>query len=785
MDKELGKRVSNFKNYIKGIINNYSEHPACGLIHGFQKDAIQNGWGHRRKDVSKWKMEFRYIENEKGKFFIVEDFNDTGLIGKNYTNDEIEELQEKGLLGPDEKLARFSSLYNSGGNTTSAGLFGQGKVMYQAVSKEYKEYFDSYTEEEKYVANVVDGENTYVNGAYEGDAAVQYIKEQTNLDKKTVYGTRIIIVDPIDELVEALRNGELINDINETWWLIMKKYNAKIELYDGDDLLYTASIPEVYNKYYSDETHSKIWGPINVDVGYRIKKLGFIYTDEEEELQLPSADPEFVNNRLANIAYYRNDMKIGNIVEIDSLGLDPKIKNRISGFLEVDSEWEEMLKNNEGQTHYGPSNRGKKEYQKMKIALINYLNEFLELKGLKKKTKYVDPNEDLKELASDLTDFLKDCNLDLDLATSLNKGKRKPIEIKCDKMYPNEGLRTLEFGQTMKFQYKISKDVTESNFNVDTVFIDENGQEKMYSRESIVINGDEYTSDIIEVSYDDFFDENRNVVKITVSSIDNINTKASCTFPIFVGKDDTPDVEDIVFRLHNIELPNPETQRINYNEKINKIELKLINNLNKDFTAAISGFIQDVNDRNSTIDNISVNEALTVEKNSEQIITVSDVVFGEKFLNKKGPMRIKFKLSHIDGLGLRKAQELKEVFITVLYEDDLPNNTANPFDTHTDNLGDTKIKSKLVHNGDIYDLIFNIDYVMYQYVPKEKNDPFYKEYYVSEMLKTLLIMKFQNGDYSFIGCDEETIKTVTADELTAKVNSFVDSYMSQYFEMRG
>ena len=44
------------------------------------------------------------------------------------------------------------------------------------------------------------------------------------------------------------------------------------------------------------------------------------------------------------------------------------------------------------------TNKNKKEFQKMKQALNRYLVEFLEMKGLKKKTKYVDPNENLKEI---------------------------------------------------------------------------------------------------------------------------------------------------------------------------------------------------------------------------------------------------------------------------------------------------------------------------------------------------------------------------------------------------
>lgn len=783
MNEDRRKRVTNFRAFIQRTVRDYSTQPACGLIHGFQKDAIQNGWGHRTSNTN-WKMVFRYVENDYGKFFIVEDIGNTGLIGKNYNTDEIEDLQSQGKLGANEKLARFSSLYNSGGNEQGAGLYGLGKVMYQAVSEDYLEYFDSNTTEGKYVANYVDVDDTNFV-AYEGQEAINFIKSKTGLDKKETKGTRIIIVNPIDELISALRSGELINDINETWWRIIQKYNATIELYEGDNLLYTADVPDVYKKYYSDDEHSYIWHNLNIEPGYRIKNFGFFYTDEDDELNLPLYSLDEENHLLGNISYYRKNMKIGNIVELDSLNLDPKYKNKISGFLEVDSEWEEKLENNEDTTHYKVANKNKKEFQKMKQALNRYLVEFLEMKGLKKKTKYVDPNKNLKELANDLTDFLKDCNLDLDLSTSQNQGGIKPLQVKCDKEYPNPDLRTLEFGQTMKFEYTILKNVIDSNFTVDIIFTDENGNDKTYSSEDIIINSNEFKSETIEIPYNAFFDKNRNLVKVLVTSKDNIKTKCSCTFPVFVGKDEKSDPEDIIFKLNNIVLPNPETKRINYNEKIDKIELKIVNNLNKNLVFGVSGFIQDINDRNNTIDIIYRNNEINLEKNEETIITINDVIFGDKFLNKKGPMKIKFKLSHIEGLEMHKGEELKEVFITVLYEDDLPNDSANLFDINTHDLNDKKIKSKLEHNGDMYNLIFNTDYIMYKYVPEDKNDPFYKEYYLGEMLKTLLLIKFQNGDYSFIGCDEESIKALSVDELTVRINGFVDSYMSQYFEMRG
>ena len=86
MNEDRRKRVTNFRAFIQRTVRDYSTQPACGLIHGFQKDAIQNGWGHRTSNTD-WKMVFRYVENDYGKFFIVEDIGNTGLIGKNYNTD--------------------------------------------------------------------------------------------------------------------------------------------------------------------------------------------------------------------------------------------------------------------------------------------------------------------------------------------------------------------------------------------------------------------------------------------------------------------------------------------------------------------------------------------------------------------------------------------------------------------------------------------------------------------------------------------------------------------------
>ena len=57
-----------------------------------------------------------------------------------------------------------------------------------------------------------------------------------------------------------------------------------------------------------------------------------MYTEEDNELEMINTTTGESLNYLGNIAYYRNDMKIGNVLELDSLGLDLKLRIEISGF---------------------------------------------------------------------------------------------------------------------------------------------------------------------------------------------------------------------------------------------------------------------------------------------------------------------------------------------------------------------------------------------------------------------------------------------------------------------
>lgn len=324
----LTSRTTNVPKAVEEIIKGYQKRPAKGLVHGFQKDAIQNSWGARLTKRGKdWKFEIRYVENEKGKFLVVEDFGGVGLTGKNYTQDEIAEITD---FDEEDRLARFSSMNNSGGVTTGAGNFGRGKRMYQAVSSEYMYYFDSRTEEGNYYANVVTGQDKTLSKAKEQKEAIDFIYEQTGFLEKESTGTRVIIVNPKQEILEGILNKEIINAINETWWPIILKYDADIKIYYKDELIGRGDVPEIYRKYLNNKDYFYRYVDTNYKVreNYVIKKIEFFLVEEGD----------IIPEDLKNISYYRQDMKIGDVFDVYELPLEEKYRDRIFGYIEFEHD---------------------------------------------------------------------------------------------------------------------------------------------------------------------------------------------------------------------------------------------------------------------------------------------------------------------------------------------------------------------------------------------------------------------------------------------------------------
>src|SRR5690625_205345 len=222
---------TNWKSQIEQVVRGYETEPARGLIHGLQKDFIQNSWGHRRTNKgSGWGMKFELITNSLGTFLIVEDWGTHGMTGPNMTMSEINKLDTD--LNPHFRLARFSAMNYSGGNE-GAGLFGRGKTLFSAASNDFHYFFETLTKDEGYRVNwkKLEGNDLRVGEqASEGDIGKKTIINQTGLNPISSIGSRITIVNPIPELVDAIKKGDFQRYIEETWWRVLVKYDADISI---------------------------------------------------------------------------------------------------------------------------------------------------------------------------------------------------------------------------------------------------------------------------------------------------------------------------------------------------------------------------------------------------------------------------------------------------------------------------------------------------------------------------------------------------------------------------
>lgn len=351
MNNSMTHIPQNYKNNVDWILRAYID-AGVTFPNGFQKDAIQNAVGARKIDKWKdWSCDISLIENEYGIFVVVEDSGTVGLTGNNTPAEIINQMMSNGeTLPSSERLSRFTSMFNSGGNTTGGGLFGAGKSVYSVASQTYTYYFDSLREDGIYVANV-NKCGQVMPVALEGVEAKKYILDNTGFTEKKKIGTRVIIEMPKEELADSIRNGSIIPYIQESWWLIIQRF-------DKNSFISVNGIPVSIPSGIKDGSHVfELQKPELYVNGCRVKHFGLYVFDQGD-------------NIWEGLSYYRRGMKIG---DIDLKDVPDKIKGKYWGYIEVDKTWEEDLAEIEDTVHFGVS-RGKKlraTYQNLK----NYCNE--------------------------------------------------------------------------------------------------------------------------------------------------------------------------------------------------------------------------------------------------------------------------------------------------------------------------------------------------------------------------------------------------------------------------
>lgn len=381
----------NWSNFLEQLVRDYETQPARGLAHGLQKDAIQNGWGARDGN-KRFRFDIKLLKRAKPKpLLTLTDRGTVGLIG-----DVLEPKALPRQIPSTQRLARFESMFESGAQE-GPGLFGRGKLIFNAASKDGLIFYDSLTKNGEYRFNIrgISGrEYNRFTRVLEGDTARRELETRTRgyLSPLLEPGTRIIIVNPNSDVLEAIESGALHQAVEETWWEIIQKHSAEICIATDSGDSWVASVPRDYGSLPKESQRN--WRvlhyeniPVEIDRrAYRIKRI---------HLLLPPSG-QVVREDLRGVSVHRRGMKVG---EVRLSAIPPEIEDRFFGYVQLDEQYEELISSLENTTHYGFASLHKAPYRVLRQQVQDRFDEFLDRLGLKKKGK--DPEERMRRALED------------------------------------------------------------------------------------------------------------------------------------------------------------------------------------------------------------------------------------------------------------------------------------------------------------------------------------------------------------------------------------------------
>lgn len=570
----------NFRKSVDWILGAYTDADVT-FPNGFQKDAIQNAVGARKSNKwSGWKCDISLVENDHGHFVVVEDSGTVGLIGKNIPGDKVNEMMAKDeTLPPQERLARFTSMFNSGGNTTGGGLFGAGKSVYSVASEEYTYYFDSLREDGLYVANV-NAQGQVFPTAFEGEAAKKYILDATGLPEKRTVGTRIIIKSPKAELADSIISGDIIPFIQESWWLIIQRLGTDSYIsVNGAPISIPADIKDGSHKF-------ELEVPETYASHYKVKHFGlYIFQNG--------------GNRWETLSYYRKGMKIG---EIELKDIPEKIKGKFWGYIEVDEAWEADLADIEDKVHFGVS-KGKRKtttYQNLK----NYCNEKVRANLIEwgfirdKENEDKKLHDQLQQIAEDLQDLFDKLGFE-----DLGKGPQKAdFDVRWQNIqYPIPDTERVTSGDRIAFTVRIkSSYATDKRFEYKLYVENPQNGAVVYqicSDKITVKSNTVFTEDFaFTVNKDNSvrFAENRIVLAVKVIGSGKERRKE---LPYYYDTDKpSTNREAVSLVLHECLFPQQGSRRVNFDEAIKKVCYRIENKRNHELSYKLNISIHNASD---------------------------------------------------------------------------------------------------------------------------------------------------------------------------------------------
>ncbi|MGA9363810.1 MAG: hypothetical protein WBW16_05510 [Bacteroidota bacterium] len=343
--------VINWPVHVESIVDGYRGFR--GIPHGVQKDAIQNAWDARkdRKHANGWSVTFELLKGKGGRRYLtITDKGTTGLTGRVLIPEELETD-----LPPEERWGRFENVaFTKGPSEEALGSRGRGKFIFVGASAHQAEIkkkifknlilYDTLREDGVYRLGyrtiVITGSPI---DSFEGDEGKEMLKTLTedSIRPLSDIGSRVIIVDPIEELVDNIEAGRFVEYIGETWWEIIQKYDAQI-LVRTPSKNWKARIPKEFVLPTEDSKEYKVWIQ-------KEKPLPGIPKSLIKCLHIVRKNKGPVPEELRGVAVQRGGMKV---CPIPIRYAPQDISESVYGYIAFDRELDNALRADENPEHY-------------------------------------------------------------------------------------------------------------------------------------------------------------------------------------------------------------------------------------------------------------------------------------------------------------------------------------------------------------------------------------------------------------------------------------------------
>ena len=734
----LTAMAQNYRNNVDWILGAYTD-AGVSFPNGFQKDAIQNAVGARKTAHrwNGWHCDISVLENQKGKFIVVEDSGTVGLTGRNISASELADMMARNeTLPPEERLARFSSMFNSGGNTTGGGLYGAGKSVYAVASETYTYYYDSLREDGKYVANV-NKAGRLEETAFENAEAKAYIFENTGLTEKKTVGTRVIIVSPKAELVDSIVTGEIIPFIQESWWIIIQRLTEDAAITVNG---IAVTVPEDIK---ATPRSFELQSPYTYSAGHKVKHFGFYVFDDG-------------GNRWKGISYYRKGMKIG---DIDLKDIPSKIDGKYWGYIEVDEQWEDDLSDIEDKVHFGVS-RGKKN-TKTYQDLRNYCNERVKANLIDwgyirdKESEDKKLRDQLKDIAEDIQDLFDRLGFE-----DLGKGPQKPdFDVRWqDISFPVPDSERVSTDDSIGFSVRIkSSYITDKKFEYKLSVVNPQTGEviSLIAADTIAVPSNSVVKlDFIHTvnpSNSVQYAENRIVLSVKVNGSAKEKRKELPYFFDIDRPDNSREIVNLV--LHECNFPVQGSRRVNFGESLNNISYLIENKRNYQLNYRLNVSIHNASDPTCPM-LINIDSSTGSIAPFEEVITptIDEIIFNKDFYEQylsEGILELRARLiANDDDPQFEKGDRITYYYYKVFLNCDEKNGKNDSFNIRSVNAPEDYRRS-WSDPGTGRTITLNIGHVAYQSV---SDYPEIQYSYLRElMLKEYVLLYLAEGKYDMFG----------------------------------